>query len=416
MAEKLIMTIDLDAFFASCEELRHPEVKGQPMVVGFELNGRGIASTANYAARKFGIKSGMPLFKVRKLVPNVIVITPDHDYYQKLANEVFNIVHSFSEIIEVASIDECFVDFTKLTTKYKPLEIAKMVKDKIYKETNLVVSIGMSTNLFLSKQASGIDKPNGITTLWKHEIKDKLWPLNIGELYMVGKKSKEKFEENGILTIGDLANLKNDKDKYTSLKRKMGINLDKLILEANGELEAEIDLTFKHAKSISKEETFGSSLTTIDEVLREGKQLFEKVFNRKESRKLNCSSVSVSLKVDKSFKRNSMSKVVSRTNNDKNSLWGVIYKLLNDLFVEGMSVKQVAIEFSGLKEGERTYKQLTLEDNNENTPKTLQDIANEISWQSGEEVVSGETMENNKRYEKTKLINKDNIKFKVWDD
>ncbi len=408
------MTIDLDAFFASCEELRNPELIGTPMGVGFELNGRGIVTTANYAARKFGVKSAMPIFKAKQLCPDIKVVAPDHDYYQDKANEVFNVVYKYSKIMEIASIDECFIDVTKLTNKYTPLQIAQMIKNDIKKKTDLTVSIGISTDLLLSKMASGMDKPNGITTLWIKELKDKLWPLPVGDMYMIGCKTSEKLNSLGIETIGQLANLKNNHELYKKTRKIMGVNLDKLINEANGESKREIEDVVSQLKSLSKEETFGTSLTDIESILREMRKLLKYAYERLQYRKLNANSLHVFIKVDKSFKRLSVSKRFDRKDNDWDSIWSIAFELMSSNFVEGMSVKQIGVGFSGLKEGERVYEQLTLDSSQvENIPH-LQSIADDASWSVHEDVFIGSTMNDNRRYEDKRLIDRDQIKFKIW--
>ncbi len=351
--EKLILTIDLDAFFASCEELRNPIYKGKPMVVGKELNGRGIASTANYAARKYGIKSGMPLFKIRKILPNIIVIPPDHKYYQDQANKVFEIVKSFSDLTEFASIDECYVDVTNLTNKLKPIEIAKLISNKIYQKTNLTVSIGLSNNIILSKIASGINKPKGITTLFSSEIKNKLWKLDVKKLYMIGESTRNKLNENGIFTIGDLANLKNDFEKYSKLKKLIGINIDKHINVSNGISRNERYKKEHVNKSISKEKTFGISISNINLLRKELKLLFNFALERMKRRKLVANNLTIFLKIDKNFNKKTITKKIDQKTDSNEKLWIVATNLLDDIFKQGMSVKQIGIGFSGLKKKEK---------------------------------------------------------------
>lgn len=411
------MTMDLDAFFASCEELRHPEVKGIPMVVGYELNGRGIVSTANYAAREKGIKSGMPLFKARALFEQVKIITPDHTFYQEKANEVFNIIKSYSDKIEIASIDECFVDLTKMTNKYSPLQIAKLIKNDIKKNTGLTISIGISTDVLLSKMASGMDKPNGITTLWKNELPKKLWPLNIGEMYMIGSKLTIKFNELGIKTIGDLANLKDNRELYFKTRKNIGVVLDRLIAEANGEVFREIDVRTNELKSLSREETFGISLYTLEAVNREMRKLLEYCFERMTKRKVGANSIHIMIKVDKSFTRLSSTRRYDRRNNNWDYVWTLAYDIMEKLFIEGMSIKQVGVGFSGLKENERSYTQLTLDDQEKkvNVDK-IQKIIDEASTIIHNDVFLGSTMNENFRYNKKRLVDGDRVKFKRSED
>jgi len=214
---KLIFTIDLDAFFTSCEELKQPHLKNIPIVTGNDLNGRGVVATANYKARSYGIHSGLPLFKAKKMYDNLVILPVDMQFYHEKSIQVFSIVAQYSNIMEIASVDECYVDVTTLAQKRKPLEIASIIKDRIKRKTGLTTSIGISTNILLSKIASNMDKPDGITTLYPHEIKAKLWPLKLNKMYMLGKSSEKLFNEFNIYTIGDLANLNKDSVVYNNL-------------------------------------------------------------------------------------------------------------------------------------------------------------------------------------------------------
>ncbi len=415
MLEKnLILTIDLDAFFAQAETLKHPEYKKIPIAVGNEIKGRGIVSTANYKAREYGVKSGMPLFKAKELCSELKVVPVDFEYYQQKANEVFNVISKFSNKIEFASIDECYIDVTSMVDKYKPIEIAKLIYFEVLNKTNLTVSIGISTNVLLSKVASNFNKPSGISTLFKHEIEDKLWPLPVSSLYMVGNKTSEKLIENNINTIKDLALLKNNQEKYHLLKQKMGIFLDKIIDSANGYSRSELNMKERELKSISKDKTYGTSITDSDTLRYKALELFEFALYRSERRKMYPTTITVALKKDKSFNRSSSSKKLKEPTLDRDILWSEIDNALDKLFVNGDSIKFISISFDGLKPLERVYKQLSIGEKL-NAKNKLDSIAKDINIKSGSNLVTGSVMKDNRRFEYNDPIDSDNVKFKSWD-
>ncbi len=412
---KLILTIDLDAFFASAEELRHPEYKDKPMVVGKELNGRGMVVTANYKARELGIHAGMPLFKARDILPNIKLVNTDYEYYQEKANEFFNVVLEFTKKVQIASIDECYVDATELTKQYKPLEIARMIKNRVRNKTGLVTSIGISTNILLSKMASNFDKPDGLSTLYKHEIQEKLWPLSVGKMHMIGKKTTELLNKHGIDTIGKLALLKNNPEKFEEVRKEMGINLMKQIDAANGISTDEVITEAEALKSISRDKTFPISIVDYDSLLLNVRELFNFAVFRCEKRKLVPTTVTVALKVDKSFNSFSASKTLTQATVDKNILWPTVVSAIDKLFKQNQSIKFASVSLGGLKPMEKVFVQTTFDDENRKTKPKLQQIAEKASMMNGVEVVTGSTMEDNIRYEDSEPVMRDNIKFKVWD-
>lgn len=413
---KLIFTIDLDAFFISCEELRRPELRGKPAIVGKELNGRGIASTSNYKAREFGIKSGMPIFKIRKILPNIKIVEPDYDYYQKMANNVFKIIKKYSNKIEFASIDECYIDVTNLTTKYTPIQIAKKIYFDIYNTLGLTVSIGISTNILLSKIASNLNKPSGITTLYKHEIETKLWKLNVNKMYMIGNSTANLLNEEGIKTIGDLANLKNNIEKFFYIKNKIGINIQKHVENANGENYREILSKDVVLKSLSKEETFEISIIDFDVFLDKVRQLFDFVYYRLERRKMICKTISIALKKDKSFTRFSLNRSLKNFTNDKNKLWTLTNELASEIYSDVFSLKQISIAFSNLKEKEKIYQQSLIGKNQIVEYDKLQKIVDDVNYLLNTNIVKGNVMKNNRKFEiNKKPIDRDTVKFKVWE-
>jgi DNA polymerase-4 len=172
---KTILHVDMDAFFASVEEVLNPNLKGRPMIVcGYSR--RGVVSSPNYAARKFGIKAAMPVYHAVARCPNVVMQPPHFSEYEKFSNEFVSIIaKSFTKNIQKTSIDECYVDITSIISLGNDaIKIAKDIQKKIFNELGLTCSIGIAHNKFLAKMATDMNKPNGITTLYEDEIKQKL--------------------------------------------------------------------------------------------------------------------------------------------------------------------------------------------------------------------------------------------------
>ncbi len=259
---KIIMHIDLNAFFASAELLRYPQYKGLPLAIGDDSR-RSVISTASYEARKYGVHSAMPIYQAKRLCPSLILLPPDFAYYKDLSSKFFDLIREhYSSIIEPVSIDECFVDMTlALKEVKKPIEYLKNMQLHIKKELGLGCSIGISTTKFLAKMGSDYKKPMGITIIRKKDIPLLLYPLPISDFYGIGKKTSEKLIALGINTIGDFA--KNDSYEvkhilgkaYESYKNNLlGIGNDEVITEE------------EDPKSISSSETFLYDTALYEEI------------------------------------------------------------------------------------------------------------------------------------------------------
>lgn len=229
--KRVVFLVDMNAFFISCEGTRHPEIKGQPAAVaGDPENRTGIILTASYEARKCGVRTAMVLRDALRLCPNLIVIPPDHGFYEKKSREVMNVLSSYTPVIEQNSIDEAWLDMTGTSGLFgEPLTAAKNIMERIKSELGLWCSIGISENKFLAKMASEMKKPLGITELWEKDIRDKMWPMPVGNMYGVGKQTAIKLQNMGIATIRDLAS--SDREYLVNKLGKMG---GELHLLANG--------------------------------------------------------------------------------------------------------------------------------------------------------------------------------------
>ena len=260
--KRVIFLVDMNAFYISCEKTRHPEIEGKPAAVaGDPVNRTGIILTANYEARKYGVKTTMILREAFRLCPDLIIIPPDHRFYEKKSQEVMQILSSYTPIVEQNSIDEAWLDMTGCERLFgQPLESARSIMDRIKNELNLWCSIGISENKFLAKMASEMKKPLGITELWKKDIEEKLWPLPVDYMYGVGKQTAKKLNSMGIYTIKDLALTKKE-----DIHHKLGKIGVELVLLANGIDDSSVNVDREDIKSIGRSTTLPSDITNIED-------------------------------------------------------------------------------------------------------------------------------------------------------
>lgn len=260
--DRVVFLVDMNAFFISCESTRHPEIIGKPAAVaGDPKNRAGIILTANYEARKFGVKTTMVLHQALKLCPNMLLIPPDHHFYEQKSKEVMNLLSCYTPIVEQNSIDEAWLDMTGCEGIFgKPLESAKLIMDHINNEIGLCCSIGISENKFLSKMASEMKKPLGITELWKEDIKLKLWPLPVQSMYGVGKQTAQKLQNMRIETIGNLALF-----KIEDLIKKLGKSGAEIHQLANGIDTSQVKPhSWDDMKSIGRSTTLSTDISDIE--------------------------------------------------------------------------------------------------------------------------------------------------------
>ena len=261
---KIIVHIDLNMFFVRCEEIKDPTLIGKPVAVGHEGRG-GIISTCSYEARKYGVHSGQPTFQAKKLCPDLIILPSDFSFYHIMSHQFFDYVKSYTKIIEKASVDECYADFTNVLKGVKDVErFFKEFQDGLYKKTQLMCSIGISMTKFLAKMGSDYKKPMGITIIRKREISKILYPLSIDKFWGIGKKTEPRLREIGINTIGDLANLANKDDP--TLKKVLGKFFYVIKDWINGEGDDEIITSPHDPKSIGNSQTFDHDTSDFLEV------------------------------------------------------------------------------------------------------------------------------------------------------
>lgn len=205
-----ILHLDMDAFFASVELRRHPELRGKPVVVGGhgDPRQRGVVASASYEARKFGIHSAMPLRTAYRLCPQAVFLPVDYPEYEKVSAEIKAILGHLSSTVEDVGIDEAILDISEMAQSSE--SIAREIKSRIAAATGLTCSIGIAPNKLLAKMASDMQKPGGVTILTEADIPRRIWPLAVGRLPGVGPKTEARLNAMGVKTIEDLARVSSD--------------------------------------------------------------------------------------------------------------------------------------------------------------------------------------------------------------
>ncbi len=270
---RIILHLDMDSFYASVEIREHPDLSGQPVVVGADPrggHGRGVVSTASYEARKFGIHSAMPISQAYRLCPDAIFITPHFDLYDQTSSRIMAILALYSERIEQVSIDEAYIDITPLGSYEKAEEAAIRIKREIMEKEQLTCSVGIGPSKVVAKIASDYKKPDGLTVVRPQEVEAFLFSLPTGRIPGIGKKTARELHEMGIENIGDLAHA--DIQRLRSRFGRWGVVMQRL---AYGEDEREVEHR-DTARSISRETTFpedtgeiGLILAVLDDLVRD---------------------------------------------------------------------------------------------------------------------------------------------------
>lgn len=350
---RVLFHIDLNAFFASAEELRNPELKEFPIAVG-SLSSRGVLTTANYKAREFGVHSAMPVRQALSLCPELKIIPGDYEYYRSLSRQFFDYLRQYSGMLEILSVDECFLDVTEPIKKYaRPLDLAVDIQQGVYEKLGLKCSIGVAPTRFLAKMASDMMKPMGITVLRKSEIERKLLPLPVKDMMGIGKKTLPKLQELGIETIGDLAN----PDNRNKVALILGKNYWPMMMQIQGKSSDQLSFSSTR-KSISHAETFGSDLYSLEEVLNQTRMIAMKLAGRMQKISKMGKQLSVTLR-DRDFNNQVRSISLSDYTSRYETLYEAAAILVTENF-EPIGYRLIGITVGSLKDEDQINLQPTL--------------------------------------------------------
>ena len=335
------MHVDMDAFFASVEQLDHPEYKGHPVIVG-GLSSRGVVATASYEARKFGVHSAMPISRAKKLCPHGIYVYPNMARYKEISQIIHKVMKEFTPIIEPLSLDEAFLDVTGITHKFTgPKALGRAIKDRVYQETGLIISAGLAPNKFLAKLASDLDKPDGLVVIPYGKECESLANLPIKRIWGVGPSTERRLKDGGFSFIKDIQALPDE----TALVPYVGNQARRVWELARGIDERPVEPD-RQIQSVGNEETYESDVEDPAVIDLELHYFANRVAKR--LRKYGLMGHTVSIKVRyKNFKTVSRQKRLDSSTDQERVIYDTSVLLWNKLMRDALSVKQEEQEVMG---------------------------------------------------------------------
>jgi len=341
--KRIIFHVDMDHFFTAVEERVNPDIKDKPVIVGAdpkEGKGRGVVSTCNYEARKFGVRSGMPISRAWKLCPQGIYLPVNYELYEKISGKIMDILQRYADKFEQWGIDEAFLDVTSKVKDYEEAEsLARKIKKEIFEKEKLTCSIGIGPNKLVAKIASDFQKPDGLTIVKEEDVERFLAPLPVRKLLWVGRKTEQKLKGMGIKTIGDLA-------RYdpTVLVETFGVMGTQLYLMAHGIDKSEVEGRGK-VKSISRDLTFEEDTADFGFVLNKLDELSEEVYNDVMKRSLCFKTVTVKVRYE-NFETHTHSKTLPFITNRLQDLKKTARELMQDYFKPDRKIRLIGVKVS----------------------------------------------------------------------
>ena len=335
------MHVDMDAFFASVEQLDHPEYKGHPVIVG-GLSSRGVVATASYEARKFGVHSAMPISRAKKLCPHGIYVYPNMARYKEISQIIHKVMEEFTLIIEPLSLDEAFLDVTGITHKFTgPKALGRAIKDRVFEETGLIISAGLAPNKFLAKLASDLDKPDGLVVIPYGKECESLANLPIKRIWGVGPSTERRLKDGGFSLIKDIQALPDE----TALVPYVGNQARRVWELARGIDERPVE-TDRQIQSVGNEETYEYDVEDPAAIDLELHYFANRVAKR--LRKYGLMGHTVSIKVRyKDFKTVSRQKRLDSSTDQERVIYDTSVLLWNKLMRDTLSTKQEEQEVMG---------------------------------------------------------------------
>ena len=318
----MIIHIDMDSFYASVEVREHPELAGQPVAVGGSATGRGVVAAANYAARKFGVRSAMPMATALRRCPQLVCLPVNMSLYVEVSKQIHQIFNRYTSEIEPLSLDEAFLDVRASEKLFGPAaSIARQIKQAIHNECGLIASAGVAPNKFVAKIASDIDKPDGYVVVEAGHMQAFLDPLPISRIWGVGKVTEAKLHRLGFRTIHDIR----VQPVETLVQRfgKWGEHIHRL---ANGLDQREV-VPDARAKSISAETTFAEDISDEDALLANLMQLTEQVAARCRHHGFEGKTVNLKMRYH-DFRTLTRSKTLAMPTNLTEQIWQTAKQLL----------------------------------------------------------------------------------------
>ena len=376
-----IVHVDMDAFYASVEQLDHPELKGKAVIVGGDPRGRGVVSAASYEARKFGIHSAMPTAQAIRRCPHAILLPVRMERYAEVSHIIRVIFEQYTPLVEPISLDEAFLDVTASVALFGTAEqIGRTIKKTILDQTHLTASVGVAPNKFLAKLASDLNKPDGFVIITEQNKQQILDPLPVGKIWGVGEITEKALKSRGIHTIGQL--------RASSLEELRGIvgnaaaDLQRL---ARGEDDREVEPD-RQCKSLSSEQTFATDINDVTTLLNVLLGQAEEVAQRLRGEKLKARTVTLKLRYG-DFRTVTRSDTLGEATNVTQTLWATAERVFRRWHSRsGGPLRLLGFGVSGLAP-EQAGQQLLFRDPEEEKLKRLDKVVDEIRDRYGNRTV-----------------------------
>lgn len=343
---RIIMHIDMDAFYSSIEQREDPELKRKPVIVGAdpkEGKSRGVVMGCSYEARAFGVRSAMPISVAYRLCPTGIYLKPNFTLYEQVSNEIMQLLQNFSEKLEQVSIDEAFLDVTERVSSFEAVvNLAQEIKRQMVEKVNLSSSIGVGPNKAIAKIASDAKKPDGLTIVPPEKAREFLDNLPVSKISGVGKKSSELLAQMGITTIRQLAVV--HPSKLSDAFGKYGIRIWQI---ANGNDEEEV-VPSRPMKSISAESTFDEDVQDKGKVMEVFDSIIGDVHTRLQSQKMLFRTVGIKVRLE-DFETFTRAKTHTKYTNERSVIEDYVKLLFREFETSPRKIRLVGVRISGLE-------------------------------------------------------------------
>ncbi|TYB30386.1 MAG: DNA polymerase IV [Candidatus Mcinerneyibacterium aminivorans] len=365
MRKRTIVHVDMDAFFASIEQLDNPEYRDKPVIVGADPekgNGRGVVSTCSYEAREYGIHSAMPISKAYRRCPDGIYVKPHFKRYEEISNQIMKIFNEFTPVIEKISIDEAFLDMTGCEHFYESVnDMGEKIKARIKKKTKLSASVGIASNKSIAKIASDLNKPDGLTICPYGQEKKFLSGLSLKKLWGVGDKTLKKLKKMGLKKVGDIAEIPKD-----IMKRKFGKHGVGLWKLANGKDDRDVT-NYSKTKSISEECTFSEDVDNFDIIDSKIVSISDRVARRLRKKNFWAKTVFIKIRFE-NFTTYTRRKTLGEYFKDSSTLIEYARLLMQEFKNSNKKVRLIGVGVAKLK-SKKKYRQMNLFDDNQTGSK-----------------------------------------------
>jgi DNA polymerase-4 len=341
----MILHVDMDAFYASVEERDHPELQGQPVIVGGTAEKRGVVAAANYVVRSFGVHSAMPTSTALKLCPHAVLMPVRMSHYAEVSRSLHEIFFRYTPLVEPLALDEAFLDVSGSERLFgSPEDMAREIKQAIHDELGLVASVGVATNKFLAKLASDLEKPDGLVVIARENIQQVLDPLPVGRIWGVGKATGKTFERLGIRTIGELR--ERSRGDVENRFGKMGVQIWSL---AHG-IDTRAVIPDREAKSISNETTFAADIDDMEILESWLMELTEQVARRLRRSGMRARTVQIKVRYD-DFETFTRSNSFSESTTSTQEIWRCAVTMLQErLPARPLCIRLLGLGVSNLQE------------------------------------------------------------------